>query len=95
MTMLLFVVVALLGLMFLSGALVVALAELTGSLIVAMLIVGLLHVSIALGLYIGSIRHTLRTWHRRLDTVYDVSATFEVLYRRVVAYVQKILGGLH
>lgn len=91
--MLLFVVVALLGLMFLSGAVVVWLAELTGSLIVALLIVSLFYIAISAVLYLSSIHRKLRLWQRRLDTVYDVSVLFEVLYRRVVVSIQKILGG--
>lgn len=93
MSMLLFVVVALLGLMFLSGAVVVWLAELTGSLIVALLIVSLFYIAISAVLYLSSIHRKLRLWQRRLDTVYDVSVLFEVLYRRVVVSIQKILGG--
>lgn len=93
MSMLLFVVVSLLGLMFLSGAVVVWLAELTGSLIVALLIVSLFYIAISAVLYLSSIHRKLRLWKRRLDTVYDVSVLFEVLYRRVVVSIQKILGG--
>lgn len=93
MSMLLFVVVSLLGLMFLSGAVVVWLAELTGSLIVALLIVSLFYIAISAVLYLSSIHRKLRLWQRRLDTVYDVSVLFEVLYRRVVVSIQKILGG--
>jgi len=93
MSMLLFVVVALLGLMFLSGAVVVWLAELTGSLIVALLIVSIFYIAISAVLYLSSIHRKLRLWQRRLDTVYDVSVLFEVLYRRVVVSIQKILGG--
>ncbi len=93
MSMLLFIVVALLGLMFLSGAVVVWLAELTGSLIVALLIVSLFYIAISAVLYLSSIHRKLRLWQRRLDTVYDVSVLFEVLYRRVVVSIQKILGG--
>ena len=93
MSMLLFVVVSLLGLMFLSGAVVVWLAELTGSLIVALLIVSIFYIAISAVLYLSSIHRKLRLWQRRLDTVYDVSVLFEVLYRRVVVSIQKILGG--
>ncbi|MBQ6612375.1 MAG: hypothetical protein IIX19_01505 [Alistipes sp.] len=94
MSMLIFGVVSLLGLMFLSGALVAWLCELTGDVMVSLLIVGLMYVVVAASLYFGSIHRTLRTWQRRLDTVYDVSAMFEVLYSKVMAYVQKILGGI-
>lgn len=92
--MLMFIVVLLLGLMFLSGALVVVLTELLGSLILALLIVGVIYVLIALTLYYSSIRRTLGLWRRRLDTVYDVSAIVEEVYRKAVAYLQKILGSV-
>ena len=92
--MLMFVVVLILGLMFLSGALVVVLTELLGSLILALLIVGVIYALIALTLYYSSIRRTLNLWHRRLDTVYDVSAMVEEVYRKAVAYLQKILGSI-
>lgn len=94
MSMLLFVVVLILGLMFLSGALVVVLTELLGSLILALLIVGVIYALIALTLYYSSIRRTLNLWHRRLDTVYDVSAIVGEVYRKAVAYLQKILGSI-
>ena len=92
--MLLFVVVLVLGLMFLSGALVVVLTALTQSVALALFIVGAIYALIAIMLYYVSIRRTLRLWHRRLDTVYDVSAIFEDMYRKAVAYLQKILGSI-
>lgn len=92
--MLMFIVVLLLGLMFLSGALVVVLTELLGSLILALLIVGAIYALIAIILYYSSIRRTLNLWRRRLDTVYDVSAIVEEVYRKAVAYLQKILGSV-
>ena len=94
MSMLLFVVVLVLGLMFLSGALVVVLTPLTESLFIALLIVGVIYALCATILYYASIRRTLRLWHRRLDTVYDVSAIVEEVYRKAVAYLQKILGSI-
>ena len=94
MPMLQVVVVLILGLMFLSGALVVALTVLSESLALALLIVGAIYALIALTLYYSSIRRTLRLWRRRLDTVYDVSAIVGEVYRKAVAYLQKILGSI-
>lgn len=94
MPMLLFVVVLILGLMFLSGALVVVLTALSESLALALLIVGAIYALIAIILYYSSIRRTLSLWRRRLDTVYDVSAIVEEGYRKAVAYLQKILGSI-
>ena len=92
--MLMFIVVLILGLMFLSGALVVVLTALSESLALALLIVGAIYALIAIILYYSSIRRTLNLWHRRLDTVYDVSAIVEEVYRKAVAYLQKILGSV-
>lgn len=94
MSMLLFVVVLILGLMFLSGALVVVLTVLSESLALALLIVGAIYALIAIILYYSSIRRTLSLWRRRLDTVYDVSSIVEEGYRKAVAYLQKILGSI-
>ena len=94
MSMLLFVVVLILGLMFLSGALVVVLTPLVESLALALLVVGAIYALSATILYFCSIRRTMHLWHRRLDTVYDVSAIVEDVYRRGVAYLQKILGSI-
>lgn len=94
MSMLMFVVVLVLGLMFLSGAFVVVLAALTGSLAFALFVVGAIYALITAILYYSSVRRTLRLWHRRLDTVYDVSAIFEDIYRKAVVYLQKILGSI-
>lgn len=94
MSILIFGVVSLLGLIFISGALVIWLSELTNNMIVALSIVGVMYMIVAASLYVGSIRRILRVWQRRLDTVYDVSAMFEVLYGKAMAYLQKILGGI-
>lgn len=90
MSMLMFIVVLLLGLMFLSGALVVVLTGLLGSLILALLIVGVIYALIALTLYYSSIRRTLNLWHRRLDTVYDVSSIVEEIFRKMVLLLRKM-----
>ena len=94
MSMLMFIVVLLLGLMFLSGALVVVLTALSENLALALLIVGAIYALIAIILYYSSIRRTLSLWHRRLDTVYDVSSIVEEIFRKAVAYLQKILGSI-
>ena len=90
MSMLMFIVVLLLGLMFLSGALVVVLTELLGSLMLALLIVGVIYALIAITLYYSSICRTLSLWHRRLDTVYDVSSIIEEIFRKMVRLLRKM-----
>lgn len=81
------------GLSLLSAACVVWLAELTGSLVIALLLVAVLFVLIAIILYLTAIHSVLRQWQRRLDTVYDMSLTFEMLYREAAMWIKKILGG--
>ena len=93
MPLLLFMLAALMGLLLLSAACATWLAELVGSLVLAFVIVGAVYVVIAAVLYFVAIHSTLRQWQRRLDTVYDVSLTVEILYRQVAGFVKKILGG--
>lgn len=93
MPLMLFILAALMGLLMLSAACATWLAEMFGSLVVAIVVVGVVYVVIAAVLYFVAIHSTLRQWQRRLDTVYDVSLTVEILYRQVAGFVKKILGG--
>ena len=82
------------ALLLLSSALVIVLGEVVGSLSLSLVIVGAIYVIIATTLYFTAIHSTLRQWQRRMDTVYDVSLTVELIYRQVAGYIKKILGGL-
>ena len=82
------------ALLLLSSALVIGLGEVIGSLSLSLIIVGATYAIIATTLYFVAIHTTLRQWQRRMDTIYDVSLTVELIYRQVVGYVKKILGGL-
>lgn len=81
------------ALLLLSSALVIVLGEVVGSLSLSLVIVGAIYVIIATTLYFTAIHSTLRQWQRRMDTVYDVSLTVELIYRQVAGYIKKILGG--
>ena len=81
------------ALLLLSSALVIVLGEVVGSLSLSLVIVGAIYVIIATTLYFTTIHSTLRQWQRRMDTVYDVSLTVELIYRQVAGYIKKILGG--
>lgn len=81
------------ALLLLSSALVIVLDEVVGSLSLSLVIVGAIYVIIATTLYFTAIHSTLRQWQRRMDTVYDVSLTVELIYRQVAGYIKKILGG--
>lgn len=82
------------ALLLLSSALVIWLGEVIGSLSLSLIIVGATYAIIATTLYFVAIHTTLRQWQRRMDTIYDVSLTVELIYRQVAGYVKKILGGL-
>ena len=81
------------ALLLLSSALVIVLGEVVGRLSLSLVIVGAIYVIIATTLYFTAIHSTLRQWQRRMDTVYDVSLTVELIYRQVAGYIKKILGG--
>lgn len=93
MPLLLFMLTALIGLLLLSAACAMWLGQMIGNTVVALLIVGVVYVIIAVVLYFVAIHSTLRLWQRRLDTVYDVSLTVEILYRQAAGFIKKILGG--
>ena len=82
------------ALLLLSSALVIWLGEVIESLSLSLIIVGVIYAIIATTLYFVAIHTTLRQWQRRMDTIYDVSLTVELIYRQVAGYVKKILGGL-
>ena len=93
MPLLLFLISAIMALLLLSSAIVIVLGEVVGSLSLSLVIVGAIYVIIATTLYFTAIHSTLRQWQRRMDTVYDVSLTVELIYRQVAGYIKKILGG--
>ena len=93
MPLLLFLISAIMALLLLSSALVIVLGEVVGSLSLSLVIVGAIYVIIATTIYFTAIHSTLRQWQRRMDTVYDVSLTVELIYRQVAGYIKKILGG--
>ena len=81
------------SLVFLSSALVVWVADVVGSLLFATIIVGVIYLVVAIVVYFMSLHTTIERISRRLDTVYEVSATIEAAYRQVVLFVKKVMGG--
>lgn len=81
------------ALMLLSTALVIWVGEVVGSLSLSLIIVGAIYAIVATTLYFVAIHSALRQWQRRMDTVYDVSLTVELIYRQVAGFIKKILGG--
>lgn len=94
MTLLIFVLAALLGALLLSAAIVAWLGEVAMSLPVALLVVGLVWSVVAIVIYSCSLRASLERLRSRLDVVYKVSAAFDMVYRRVIAIVDKFLKGI-
>lgn len=81
------------SLVFLSSALVVWVADVVGSLLFATIIVGVIYLVVAIVVYFMSLHTTIERISRRLDTVYEVSASIEAAYRQVVLFVKKVMGG--
>lgn len=79
------------GLLLISCALVMWLAEVAMPLHFALLAVGGSYIAIGVILYFASLRASLRQWQRRLTVVYGVSATIDLLYRRVVLFLKRIM----
>lgn len=92
MMLLLFSVTLLLALMFLCGALAFELYLLVGDMAVALVAVGVVLLVVAVVIYILSVRYDFERWRRRLDTVYEVSATIDMVATQATAFLKKILG---
>lgn len=92
MPLILFVLSALVGLLFVSAALVWWLATLMGSTALALLVVGGVAMVVAVAIYLLSIRAELVRWQQRLDMVYEVSAAVDQLARQTMTFLKRILG---
>ena len=81
------------GVFALTMALALWLGELICSATLAWVIVGAIFVAVAVIIYFVSLHKTIRRINRRLDTVYEVSATVETLYRQVLMLIRKVISG--
>ena len=81
------------GVFALTMALALWLGELICSATLAWVIVGAILVAIAIVIYFVSLHKTIKRINRRLDTVYEVSATVEMLYRQVVMLIRRFISG--
>ena len=77
----------------LTVAVVLWLSEVLGSLLLATLVVWGLDIIIAVVIYFVSLHPSIKRISQRLDTIYEVSAMFEMAYRQVVLFVKKVMGG--
>ena len=94
MSLLLFVCLLLVGVISFVTALALWLSQLVGSITLAWLIVGVVLLVIALVIYFVSLHATIMRINRRLDTVYEVSATVEGIFHNVALYIKKIADNL-
>ena len=77
----------------LTMALALWLGELICSATLAWVIVGVIFIVIALLVYFVSLHKSIRRINRRLDTVYEVSATVEALYRQILMLIRRFISG--
>ena len=77
----------------LTMALALWLGKLICSATLAWVIVGVFYMILATIIYFVSLHKTIRRINRRLDTVYEVSATVEALYRQVLMLIRRALSA--
>lgn len=77
----------------LTMALALWLGEMLCSATLAWVIVGVLLLAIAVIIYFVSLHKTIRRINRRLDTVYEVSATLEALYQQAMMLIRKVVSS--
>lgn len=92
-SLILFMCAIIVGVFALTMALALWLGELICSATLAWVIVGAIFVAVAVIIYFVSLHKTIRRINRRLDTVYEVSATVEMLYRQVIMVIRRFLNG--
>ena len=94
MSLILFVCTLLVGVIFMAVALVLGLIALMDNPILAWLIIGSLFVVVAVIIYYVSLHATIKRINRRLDTIYEVSATVERSFHKVALYLRKVVDKL-
>ena len=92
-SLILFMCAIIVGAFALTMALALWLGELICSATLAWVIVGIIFIVIALLVYFVSLHKSIRRINRRLDTVYEVSATVEALYRQVLMLIRRFISG--
>ena len=93
MSLILFMCAIIVGALALTMALALWLGKLICSAILAWVIIGAFYMIVATIIYFVSLHKTIRGINRRLDTVYEVSATVEMLYRQVVMLIRRFISG--
>ncbi|MBR5853029.1 MAG: hypothetical protein IKY74_02385 [Alistipes sp.] len=90
---LIFVATLLLGLGMFAMAMVLALAEVIDHLALCYIIVGSVSIVVAVVVYLLWLRTSIIRIRRRIDTIYEVSSTFERCYAWVRTLLKEIVGG--
>lgn len=90
MAPLMFVVMLCVALLLLSLALVLLLTELMGSILVALIVVGMTMLLLSGIIYVTSLRGAIRRLQQRLNTIYDVSAIIVLAYQRATSLIATI-----
>ena len=93
MSFILFMCAIIVGAFALTMALALWLGEMLCSATLAWVIVGVLLLAIAVIIYFVSLHKTIRRINRRLDTVYEVSATLEALYQQAMMLIRKVVSS--
>lgn len=93
MSLVLFMCAIIVGVFALTMALALWLGELLCSATLAWVIVGAIFVVAAVIIYFVSLHQTIKRINRRLDTVYEVSATVDALYRQVIMLIRRFISG--
>lgn len=90
MAPLMFVVILSVALLLLSLALVLLLTELMGSILVALIVVGMTMLLLSGIIYVTSLRGAIRQLQQRLNTIYDVSTIIVLVYQRATSLIATI-----
>ena len=93
MSLILFMCAIIVGAFALTMALALWLGELICSATLAWLIVGAILIAVGVVIYFATLHKTIRRINRRLDTVYEVSATVDALYRQVMMLIRRVVSG--
>lgn len=78
----------------LSFAIVIWLSQALGSLPAAMLLIGVVWIVAAVVVYALKLHATVVSIRRQLATIYDVSAMFDALYRKILLFIKNVVGSL-
>lgn len=93
MSLVLFMCAIIVGVFALTMALALWIGELLCSASLAWVIVGAIFVVVAVIIYFVSLHKTIKRINSRLDTVYEVSATVDTLYRQVIMLIRRFISG--